>query len=175
MDETNHLHTCTQKGGDVGRVMRLTGTVSSGLGRAHIFMAQPHYQEQFKNLLGGTAWPGTLNLAIEGNDLVNYIALRKKSGIDTLDASDEDRSAASDIDVSMYEAQRIRGFLRDGVSFGGATAFSASLESGDTTIECAILIPDLTRHTDVVEVIACAFLREKLSIEDNDIVRIHVN
>ena len=175
MDETNLLYTCTQKGGAVGRDMRLTGTVSSGLGRAHIFMAQPHYQEQFKSLLGGTAWPGTLNLTIEGDDLINYIALSKKSRIDTLDASDEDRSSASQIDVTMYEAHRIRGFLRDGVSFGGATAFSATLESGDQTIECALLIPDLTRHTDVVEVIACAFLREKLSLVDDDIVRIHVS
>ena len=154
--------------------MRLTGTVSSGLGRAHIFMAQPHYQDQFKTLLGGTAWPGTLNLKIEGQDLINYIALRKKSGIDTLDASDEDRSSASKIDVSMHEPHRIRGFLRDGVSFGGATAFSASLESDGTATECALLIPDLTRHTDVVEVIACAFLRDKLSIEDEDVIHLVV-
>lgn len=175
MDETNSLHTCTQKGSAVGRDMRLTGTVSSGLGRAHIFMAQPHYQEQFKLLLGETAWPGTLNLTIEGQDLINYIALRKKSGIDTLDASDEDRSSASSLDVSMYETHRIRGFLRDGVSFGGATAFLASLESGDASTECALLIPDLTRHTDVVEVIACAFLREKLSLEDDDVIHLRVH
>lgn len=155
--------------------MRLTGTVSSGLGRAHIFMAQPHYQEQFKQLLGGTAWPGTLNLNIQGDDLVQYIALRKKSGIDTLDASDENRNHASQVDVSMYEAHRIRGFLRDGVSFGGATAYLAKLESGDSMIECALLIPDLTRHTDVVEVIACSFLRERFAIEDDDVVHITVN
>ena len=155
--------------------MRLPGTVSSGLGRAHIFMAQPHYQEQFKQLLGGTAWPGTLNLTIQGEDLVQYIALRKKSGIDTLDASDEDRANASNIDVSMYDAHRIRGFLRDGVSFGGATAYSAVIESDDVKVECALLIPDLTRHTDVVEVIACSFLREKMSIDDNDIVYISVS
>jgi CTP-dependent riboflavin kinase len=168
------LEPCTQKGVASGNGMRLTGTVSSGLGRAHIFMAQPHYQEQFKHLLGGTAWPGTLNLTIQGQDLVNYIALRKKSGIDTLDASDEDRAAASILDVSMYEAHRVRGFLRDGVSFGGATAFLALLESGDSTVECALLIPDLTRHTDVVEVIACAFLREKLSLEDDHIIQVVV-
>ncbi len=155
--------------------MRLTGTVSSGLGRAHIFMAQPHYQEQFKQLLGGTAWPGTLNLTIQGEDLVQYIALRKKSGIDTLDASDEDRTNASNIDVSMYDAHRIRGFLRDGVSFGGATAYSAVVDSGDVKVECALLIPDLTRHTDVVEVIACSFLRERMSIDDDDTVYISVN
>jgi CTP-dependent riboflavin kinase len=37
-----------------------------------------------------------------------------------------------------------------------------------------MLIPDLTRHTDVVEVIACAFLREKLSLEDDDIIHLVV-
>ena len=126
-------------------------------------------------MLGGTAWPGTLNLTIQGEDLVQYIALRKKSGIDTLDASDEDRANASNIDVSMYDAHRIRGFLRDGVSFGGATAYSAVIESDDVKVECALLIPDLTRHTDVVEVIACSFLREKMSIDDNDIVYISVS
>jgi CTP-dependent riboflavin kinase len=62
--------------------------------------------------------------------------------------------------------------LRDGVSFGGATAFLAVLESGDSTVECALLIPDLTRHTDVVEVIACSFLREKLALVDNDIIQV---
>ena len=40
--------------------------------------------------------------------------------------------------------------------------------------QCTMLIPDLTRHTDVVEVIACAFLREKLSLEDEHIVQIVV-
>ena len=45
--------------------MELTGTVSSGLGRAHVFMAQPHYQEQFRTVLGSKAWPGTLNMEID--------------------------------------------------------------------------------------------------------------
>ncbi|MDP6362529.1 MAG: DUF120 domain-containing protein, partial [Candidatus Poseidoniaceae archaeon] len=84
--------------------MQLSGLVSSGLGRAHVFMAQPHYQEQFRTLLGKTAWPGTLNVAVDGHDLVEYIALRKKSGIDTLDASSEDRLAAGNVDVESFEA-----------------------------------------------------------------------
>ena len=40
--------------------------VGSGLGRAQVFMAQPHYQDQFRGLLGATAWPGTLNVTVEG-------------------------------------------------------------------------------------------------------------
>ena len=61
--------------------MELRGEVSSGLGRAHIFMAQSHYQEQFKQVLGVTAWPGTLNIQLKGESLAHYIALRKVAGV----------------------------------------------------------------------------------------------
>ena len=99
--------------------MELGGSVSSGLGRAHVFMAQPHYQEQFREVLGNTAWPGTLNITVDHDMLSHYIALRQKAGIDTLDAPKEAREAAKEHDVSNYDRIRIRGFLRDGVSFGG--------------------------------------------------------
>ena len=146
--------------------MQLQGTVSSGLGRAHVFMSQPHYQDQFRTILGTTAWPGTLNVKVEGSNLVNYIALRKKAGIDTLDAEEAARDDAMDVDVSSIESIRVRGFLRDGVSFGGATAYQAIITHNEHNIPCAILIPDLTRHVDVVEVISGPFLRERLEIED---------
>ena len=154
--------------------MELTGKVSSGLGRAHVFMAQPHYQEQFRTVLGSKAWPGTLNMEIDKAMLSHYIALRQKAGIDTLDAPEGDREAAKALDVSSYERIRIRGFLRDGVSFGGATAFKAKISHAETAIDCAILIPDLTRHVDVVEVISGPFLRDRLGIEDGDDVTLHV-
>ena len=64
-----------QKGSVRRPTMQLTGLVSSGLGRAHVFMAQPHYQEQFRALLGKTAWPGTLNVTVEGQNLVEYLSL----------------------------------------------------------------------------------------------------
>ena len=62
--------------------MRLKGIVSSGLGRAHIFMAQHHYQEQFKTIIGRTAWPGTLNIAVAGDSLTEYRKLRVSAGFD---------------------------------------------------------------------------------------------
>ena len=52
--------------------MRLSGTVASGLGRAHVFMAQTHYQEQFKSVLGAGAWPGTLNVDVDEKDIDKY-------------------------------------------------------------------------------------------------------
>ena len=148
--------------------MELTGTVSSGLGRAHIFMSQPHYQDQFRDVLGGKAWPGTLNMEIDRAMFSHYIALRQKAGIDTLDAPEDDRAAAKLLDVSDYERIRIRGFLRDGVSFGGASAFKGVVHHDGQTIECAVLIPDLTRHVDVVEIISMAFLRERMNLNDGD-------
>ncbi len=155
--------------------MELHGEVSSGLGRAHVFMAQNHYQDQFRGVLGGTAWPGTLNIQVSDDDLTQYLALRQKAGIDTLDATDERRSKAQTIDTSEIDAIRIRGFLRDGRSFGGATAFKAQIRTTDKdSIECAILIPDLTRHVEVIEVIAEAFLRESLDLADGDRVSLNL-
>ena len=154
--------------------VQLNGTVSSGLGRAHVFMSQPHYQEQFRTILGTTAWPGTLNITVEQNHLIEYIALRNKAGIDTLDDDSHSLEQAMNVDVDAFEAMRVRGFLRDGVSFGGATAYQAKISHNEQIIECAILIPDLTRHVDVVEVISGPFLRERLGIEDGDNVTLHV-
>ena len=164
----------SQKGVVIGIVMRITGKVSSGLGRAHVFMAQKHYQDQFQSLMGTSAWPGTLNLNVSNGNLRDYIALRLKSGIDTLDASMELIDAAKSTDISHIEAHRIRGFLRDGVSFGGATAFRAQFYAKDDYVECAVLIPDLTRHYDVVEIISAKFLREHFSLADGDEVSIEL-
>ena len=155
-----------KKGIDLAMFMLLNGTVSSGLGRAHVFMSQQHYQEQFRSFLGHTAWPGTLNVSVEGEVLAKYIALRNKAGIDTLDADSTALELAQTVDVSKINSTRIRGFLRDGVSFGGATAFKAKISCSDKSVQCAILIPDLTRHIDVIEIISGTFLREFFEIED---------
>ena len=155
--------------------MRLSGKVSTGLGRASIFMSQSHYQDQFKKILGATAWPGTLNVNVENNDLTSYIALRQKAGIDTLDLDDEFLNKVSEIDTSTIEAIRIRGFLREGRSFGGATAYLGKISTSESkNISCAILIPDLTRHVEVIEVIADVFLRESLNLNDGSIVNLNL-
>ena len=146
-----------------GRAVYLSGIVSSGLGRAHGFMAQPHYQNQFKGVLGTGAWPGTLNIDLYGDNLSNYKGLRVLAGLE------EGESAES------AEPIRIQGFERSGRSFGGATAFRAEISrGGDDWISCAILIPDLTRHTQTAEVISASFLREALPCEDGDEIAIRL-
>ena len=144
--------------------MHLYGKVSSGLGRAHIFMAQPHYQEQFKKVLKVSAWPGTLNLDMEKSSLSNYQDLRILSGLEEGEVK------------LKTKPLRIKGFERDGKSFGGATAFLAKISSdGKNWIECAILIPDLTRHTETAEIISGSFLRESLPCNDGDKLEIKLN
>ena len=143
--------------------MHLRGVVSSGLGRAHIFMSQTHYQNQFKDVLGSGAWPGTLNVELYGDNLLNYRGLRVLAGLDEGEG------------VEGAEPIRIQGFERSGRSFGGATAFKAEISrGGDEWVPCAILIPDLTRHTKTAEVISSSFLREALPCEDGDEVSIRL-
>ena len=143
--------------------MELSGTVTSGLGRAHVFMAQSHYQEQFKTVLGSGAWPGTLNVDILEDEINTYQKLRVIAGLEQGENSSE------------TESIRIAGFEREGRSFGGATAFPASISSdGEYWINCAILIPDLTRHTETAEVISSSFLRERLPCSDGDLVTLRL-
>ena len=143
--------------------MHLSGVVSSGLGRAHVFMSQTHYQKQFKDILGSGAWPGTLNVDLYGDNLSNYRGLRVLAGLE------EGEGVEGAVPI------RIQGFERSGRSFGGATAFKAEISrGGDDWVPCAILIPDLTRHTRTAEVISSSFLREALPCEDGDEVTIRL-
>jgi len=136
-------------------------------------MAQSHYQNQFKKILGFTAWPGTLNVKVDGKPLQNYVALRTKSGVSSKGLSEDIIISSREIDTDCFSMQKIDGFERDGSSFGGATTFIAKIKSEKKeSVDCAILIPDLTRHVDVVEVISSHFLREKLGLENGDIVEI---
>lgn len=144
--------------------MRICGSVSSGLGRAQVFMSQRHYQSQFKRILGVGAWPGTLNVEVSSESLEDFARMRVIAGLE---------KGASDIEA---EPLRIEGFERDGKSFGGATAFKGRIrESGGDWESCAILIPDLTRHTSTAEVISSSFLRESLPCSDGDSVEIDLN
>ena len=142
---------------------RIQGKVASGLGRAQVFMSQPHYQDQFRDVLSATAWPGTLNIEVIGENLETYTGLRAVAGL-----CDGDN-------IEGVEPHRINGFEREGRSFGGATAFLASIsKDGSSWQECAILIPDLTRHTETAEIIASSFLRELLPVNDGDLVSLLV-
>ena len=143
--------------------VRVSGEVSSGLGRAHVFMSQKHYQTQFKGVLGVGAWPGTLNVDVGEGSMEAFVQLRVIAGLE------------EGVPIEGVDSHRIEGFERDGNSFGGATAFKGRIRRGQGDWEdCAILIPDLTRHTSTAEVISGAFLRERLPCSDGEVVEIEL-
>jgi CTP-dependent riboflavin kinase len=127
-------------------------------------MSQKHYQSQFKVVLGVGAWPGTLNVDVGSDSLDDFSRLRVLAGLEEGDSDESVRPL------------RIEGFERDGRSFGGANAFRGRIRKGEGDWEeCAILIPDLTRHTSTAEVISGAFLRESLPCSDGDSVEIELS
>jgi CTP-dependent riboflavin kinase len=92
-----------------------------------------------------------------------------------LDVDEKVRQSAKDVNTATFPLHRIRGFLRDGVSFGGASAFLATVTVDDQAVPCAVLIPDLTRHIDVVELISTEFLRKRLDLNDGDRVTLSLS
>ena len=54
--------------------MEITGTVTTGLGKAAYFLGQDFYKNQFMEKCGFTPFPGTLNIIVdEGFGAVKYI------------------------------------------------------------------------------------------------------
>jgi len=126
-------------------------------------MSQKHYQTQFKRVLGVGAWPGTLNVDMDEESGESFRKLRVVAGLEEGEATES------------VKPVRIDGFERDGSSFGGATAFVGRMCCDEGGWEdCAVLIPDLTRHTSTAEVISGAFLRESLPCSDGDLVHIEL-
>ena len=126
--------------------MSITGKATSGLGEGAFYMKQKGYKDQFWKKLGYEPYEGTLNLKVSGADLSKLMILQEEAG--------------SPID----------GFEGAGRTFGGAKVFRARLKG----VDCAVILPIRTHHTDVLEVISREFLRGKLGIVDGDAVELHV-
>ena len=126
--------------------LSITGKATSGLGEGAFYMKQKGYKEQFRRKLGYEPYEGTLNLKVSGADLSKLMILQGETG-DPID-----------------------GFEAAGRTFGGAKVFRARLKD----VDCAVILPIRTHHTDVLEVISRDFLRAKLGIVDGDAVELHV-
>jgi len=124
----------------------ITGRVTSGLGEGAFYMRQKGYREQFRKKLGFEPYEGTLNLKVSGADLSKLMLLVGEKGIP------------------------IDGFEAAGRTFGGAKVFRAKAKG----LECAVILPIRTHHTDILEVISKELLRNRLGIADGDAVALDV-
>ncbi len=103
------------------------------------------YMDKIKERLGFSPFPGTLNLKSSGNFKIN-----------------------------MGDGITITGFERDNRTFGEVKCLPVKLSSGKKNINCHLILPQRTHHTDELEIISKFNLREKLGLNDGDEVEIEI-
>ncbi len=125
----------------------LDGTVVSGLGEGQYYISIDGYMAQFKEKLGFTPFPGTLNVKLK-----EYcFDLRKK--------------------MEEFPYIKIEGFS-DGQRTYGASDCYPALISG---VCCFIIVPERTHYKiDLLEIIAPVKMREVLKLKDGDEIKVTV-
>jgi riboflavin kinase len=122
---------------------QIQGTVTKGIAEAAYYVSQPDYQKEFQKELGFKAFPGTLNIEVNNEELARLIANKKLI--------------------------TIKGFSTTKRSFGSLSCYKIKINK----IEAAIVIPERTRHpASTIEIIAPTYLRDKLKLKDESRVKI---
>ena len=120
--------------------MKINGEVTTGLGKAAYFLSQDFYTREFKKNLGFIPYPGTLNVIVSE---------------EYLDEINEIKDNCENI-------------IKPDTEFGAVNYINAILND---EIEGAIVFPAKTTHDEnYLEFIAEDKLRDKLGIDDGDIV-----
>ncbi len=132
---------------EIKETVTISGAVASGLREGAFYMRQKGYKDQFRKKLWFEPYEGTLNLKIAASDLAKLQILQESPGIE------------------------IAGFEAAGRTFGGAKCFLATVGH----VDCAVIMPIRTHHTDVLEVISKHYLRGSLGLKDGDIVELIVS
>ncbi len=126
--------------------LSLSGRVVTGMGEGGYYVGQEKYADQFEKQLGFRPYPGTLDVKLE-------------------------RDAAGMKEALMrMPAKQIGGFETSERTFGPVKFFEARLKG----TRAAIVMPDRTSHTNVLEIIAPRNLRKALGLKDGDIVSVEV-
>ena len=121
------------------------GAVFSGMFQGGYYISQPGYRDQIRELLGFDPFPGTLNVRLVGD----YLGSRRV--------------------LEGWPAVVLEGFRVEDRAFGGARCYRLLVDG----VEGALIVADRTGYDlSVMEVIAPVDLRERLGLEDGDLVRL---
>lgn len=133
--------------------LELDGTVTSGLGEGKHYISLSGYQEQFEAKLGYVPFPGTLNVALDGESLP-----RAKQ-------------------LGLCPSIEIDGWEDDGRTFGPVTCYAAEVETGGRSYgPVHALDIERTHHDeDLLEIIGPDRLRDELELSDGDGVTVRIN
>jgi riboflavin kinase len=127
-------------------MLTISGTVTAGLGEGQYYVQQKGYLKQFEKKLWFLPYEGTLNLKIESGELFKLKILLDSEGI------------------------LVDGFQSKGRTFGEVKCYPAKMRN----VECAVIMPVRSHHSNVLEVISKHHLRSTLGLEDGDAVELVV-
>ena len=128
------------------RTITFFGSVTSGLGKGRYFMRQKCYRAQFLSKLRINPYYGTLNIKLSRLNAKHLHKIKRKSGI------------------------TIKGFKKGGRKLGDVVCYRAELSG----IKCALVVPKLSTHFDIAEIISAYKLRTKLKLKEGSIVKVSV-
>jgi riboflavin kinase len=126
--------------------LRLRGEVVSGLGEGSYYLRQEGYLRQFREQLGFSPYPGTLNVKLDGS-------------------SREAREVLQELPGRM-----LKGFRTKERSFGEVKCFPVRIRGK----EAVLVLPLRSSHREVVELVAEERLRDALKLKDGDRVEVEV-
>jgi len=125
--------------------VKIIGTVSTGLGEGEYYLKRAEYKDQLRTALGFTPYEGTLNLTVDEDEVQK-------------------------LNTAQPKAVKVAGFKAEGRTFGAASAIPAKIKS----VDCAVVIPNRTHHTNVLEIISASYLRKTLGLKDGDEVVLEI-
>lgn len=126
------------------KTLRIKGKVFSGKGEGAEFIKLPWVRKQITEKLGFMPYSGTLNIKLTADSVRLKKSLKKAESIEISPAT------------GFYRGRCFKAYLMD-------------------NLECAIVVPEVENYPeDIMEIIASISLREKLQLEDGDVVEVKI-
>lgn len=129
-----------------GKGIVLVGRITSGTGQGRRYMSLPGYRKQFVQKLGIDPFYGTLNVELDEANVKKLEEIRRHTPI------------------------LVEGFREGKQEFGEVFCYIAQLRG----IRCALVIPKLSMHRNIAEIISSNELRASLNLKDGSRVRVSV-
>lgn len=143
----NKLHSAMESYSN--EVITLEGNVVSGMGEGAYYMSLEGYRKQFRQKLGYTPFPGTLNIKLS-----DPVSIRSRR------------------DLSTYPSVFIDGFSDNLRTYGWVKCYP--VEINNQRIEnAALLILERTHYDDnTIEIIAPISIKESTKIKNGDLISV---
>lgn len=128
------------------KVIELVGRVKTGLGEGRYYMRQPEYKKQFVSRIGINPYHGTLNLSLSKKNTGVLMSIKRRRGM------------------------LIKGFKKGRKTFGDVLCYRAEVSG----VKCGLVLPKLSKHFAVAEIISSGMLRKTMKLKDGDRVKVYV-